>query len=135
MFRRRDPDLLSQYLCFICMERIVWGEILRIMRTDPGQPDYQGWEMYSHKDCLRGVLHPEVPLAMARHWHHKEPVPDDAYQIDGQPCGICAGEIAPDGLTRLRIQDPVGTVRSPSFDEQSVPVHTNCLRAKEHRPG
>ena len=130
MFRRRDPNLLSQYRCFACMEQIVWGEVLRIMRTDPGQPDYQGWEIYAHKACMRRVMRPEVPLSLSRHWRFKEPVPDDSHQIDGKPCGICAGGIAPAELTRLRIQEPTGLVRAPDFDEESVPVHTACLTAK-----
>jgi hypothetical protein len=35
---RRDPDLLSQYLCRFCGERIAWGVILRVLRVDPDTP-------------------------------------------------------------------------------------------------
>jgi hypothetical protein len=132
MGRRRDPKLLSQYLCAFCGQQVVWGELLRILRTDPGQPAYQGWEFYAHKSCARAAMRKEVPLALARHWDGKPPLPDDSHQIDGQPCGICAGAIAPPDLTRLRIQHLAGPVKRPEFDEESVPVHTACLRARAH---
>jgi hypothetical protein len=38
MFPRRDPDLLSQYLCRFCGARIAWGVILRVLRVDPDTP-------------------------------------------------------------------------------------------------
>jgi hypothetical protein len=35
MFPRRDPELLSQYLCRFCGERIWLDEIVRVLRVDP----------------------------------------------------------------------------------------------------
>jgi hypothetical protein len=135
MFKRRNPELLSQYLCSFCGERIKWGAILRIMRIDPGQPGYMGWELYGHRDCLRDALRPEVPLTFGRFWNGRQPMPDDEDQIEGRPCGICADPIAPADLTRLRIQEPHGLVKKPEFMEESVPVHTLCLRRATGRDG
>jgi hypothetical protein len=47
----------------------------------------------------------------------------------------CAKPIAPADLVRLRVQKPAGPVkacpeqgrRAPQFDEQSLPVHFECL--------
>lgn len=130
--RKRDPNLLTHYSCFRCGEQVRWGELVRILCTDPEQEDWRQWELYAHRACLRSVLRAEVPFAMGRHWTSGEPLPDDSDQIDGQPCGFCAGEIGPESLTRLRLQNPVGTERAPAFDEESVPVHTACLRAASH---
>lgn len=44
-----------------------------------------------------------------------------------RPCAMCGEEIAPSELVRLRIQKPVGPVKRPEFDEQSLPVHFECL--------
>ena len=44
-----------------------------------------------------------------------------------RPCAMCGEEIAPPELVRLRIQKPVGPVKRPEFDEQSLPVHFECL--------
>ena len=129
MGRRRDPNLLTGYLCRFCGERIRWGVILRLLRTDPEQPPFIENENYSHHDCLRAVLRPEVPLTFHRHWHGRAPLPDDSADIDGQPCGICGQAVARQDLVRLRIQRPAGTVKAPEFDEQSVPLHVACLRA------
>jgi hypothetical protein len=41
MFPRRDPNLLSQYLCRFCGEQVPWGVILRVLRVDPDTPDYR----------------------------------------------------------------------------------------------
>lgn len=133
MFSRRNPELLSQYICSFCGERIKWGAILRIMRTDPGQPAYMGWELYGHHACVRAALRPEVPMAMVRHWDGKKPMPDDSNEIDGKPCGMCGEGIAATDLTRLRLQEPMGLVKRPEFDEESVPVHTRCLQAATGR--
>src|SRR5687768_92412 len=62
MFPRRDPELLSQYLCRFCGERIKWGAILRLIRVDPDTPPYQLSESACHTECLRQVLRPEVAL-------------------------------------------------------------------------
>lgn len=129
MFRRRNPDLLSQYLCHFCGSQIAWGSILRILRTDPGQPDYMQVELYAHRACARAGLRPEVPLAMARHWDGKPPLPDDSHEIAGRPCGLCGETIAAGAVTALRLQEPIGLVRKPEFMEESVPVHAHCLRS------
>ena len=127
MFRRRDPELLSQYICSFCGERIRWGAIRRVLRTDPGQPDYMGWELYGHDNCIRAAMRPDVPLAMERHWDGTHPMPDDSLQIEGRPCGICGGNIVEPDRTALRIQEPFGLVKKPEFQEESVPVHRPCL--------
>jgi hypothetical protein len=40
---------------------------------------------------------------------------------------LCATPIAPPDLVRLRAQRPTGPVKAPAFDEQSLPVHFECL--------
>ena len=127
MGRRRDPNLLTGYLCRFCGERIRWGVILRLLRTDPGQPPFMQNENYAHHDCLRAVLRPQVELTFSRHWMGRAPMPDDSADIIGQPCGICGQDVAPEVLVQLRIQRPAGTVKAPEFDEQSVPLHFDCL--------
>lgn len=129
MPRRRDPAALTPHLCRFCGERIAWGAILRLIRTDPDTRPWELNESAAHHDCLRAVLRPEVPLAFARHWPGKVALPDDSGQIDGKPCAICAGAIAPADLVRLRIQRPTGPVKAPAFDEESVPLHFECLAA------
>ena len=127
MARRRDPNFLTGHLCRFCGEQVPWGEILRLIRTDPDTPPYQLNESAAHHACLRAVLRPEVPLAFARHWPGKVPLPDDSAEIDGCPCARCGAAIAPAALVRLRIQRPAGTVKAPAFDEQSLPLHFDCL--------
>jgi hypothetical protein len=127
--RRRDPKRLSQYFCYFCQAQIVWGELFRIIRTDPGQPNFELREIYSHRACMRAVLRPEVPLTLSRSWLGRAPYLDDSDQIDDKPCGICAGDIGSAELTRLRIQF-LTKVSGPEFDEESVPVHTSCLRLR-----
>ena len=129
MFPRRDPELLSQYLCRFCGERIKWGAILRLIRVDPDTPPFMLSESACHVDCLRAVLRPEVALTFHRHWPGKVPLPDDGADIDGRPCAMCARDIAPAELVRLRVQRPAGTVKAPEFDEQSLPLHFECLAA------
>jgi hypothetical protein len=127
MVPRRDPNLLSQYLCRFCGERVAWGGILRVLRVDPDTPGFMLNESYCHTDCLRAVVRPGVELTFHRHWAGRAPMPDDSADIDGQPCAICAGTIAPPDLVRLRLQRPAGTVKRPEFDEQSLPFHFECL--------
>ena len=126
-FPRRDPELLSQYLCRFCGERIKWGTILRVLRVDPDTPGYQLNESYCHTACLAGAVRPGVALTFHRHWAGKAPLPDDSADIDGQPCARCGEAIAPAALVRLRLQRPTGTVKAPVFDEQSLPFHFDCL--------
>jgi hypothetical protein len=54
---------------------------------------------------------------------------DDDADIDGQDCARCAKAIAPEDLIRLRVQRPTGTVKAPEFDEQTLPLHFDCLAA------
>ena len=46
-----------------------------------------------------------------------------------RPCAMCARAIAAPDLVRLRVQRPAGPVRKPEFDEQTLPVHFECLAA------
>ena len=46
-----------------------------------------------------------------------------------RPCALCAQPIAPANLVRLRVQRPTGPVKAPQFEEQSLPVHFECLAA------
>jgi hypothetical protein len=52
---------------------------------------------------------------------------DDDADVDGKPCAMCGREIAPAELVRLRVQKPVGPVKRPTFDEQTLPLHFECL--------
>ena len=42
---------------------------------------------------------------------------------------MCGLGIEPAKLVRLRVQKPAGPVKRPEFDEQSLPVHFDCLAA------
>jgi hypothetical protein len=42
---------------------------------------------------------------------------------------MCGRDIAPAKLVRLRVQKPVGPVKQPTFDEQTLPLHFDCLAA------
>ena len=46
-----------------------------------------------------------------------------------RPCAMCGEDIAPADLVRLRVQKPVGPVKQPQFDEQTLPLHFECLAA------
>jgi hypothetical protein len=46
-----------------------------------------------------------------------------------RPCAMCGFGIAPEVLVRLRVQKPVGPVKQPTFDEQTLPLHFECLAA------
>ena len=127
MPRRRDPNFTTGHLCRFCGQLVPWGTILRIIRVDPDTPPYMLQESASHTDCLRAVLRPEIELTFHRHWAGKRPFPDDSSDVDGQPCAICARDIAPATLVRLRVQRPTATVKKPEFDEQTLPMHAECL--------
>ena len=129
MPRRRDPDLLTDHLCRFCGQQVRWGTILRLIRVDPDTPGYMLNESACHTECLRGVLRPEVPLTLHRHWKGGTPMLDDSADVDGRPCAMCARAIAPADLVRLRVQKPAGTVKAPEFDEQTLPLHFECLAA------
>ena len=129
MPRRRDPSFLTGHLCRFCGQLVPWGTILRLIRVDPDTPPYVLSESACHTECLREVLRPEVPLSFHRHWNGRAPMPDDSADIDGQPCAMCGRDIAPAELVRLRVQKPVGPVKQPAFDEQSLPLHFDCLAA------
>jgi hypothetical protein len=129
MVRRRDPDFLTGHLCRFCNRLVPWGQILRLLRVDPDQPGFMQSESACHADCLRAVLRPEAALTFHRHWHGRAPLLDDDADILGKPCAMCGGAIAPAALVRLRVQRPTGTVKAPEFDEQTLPLHFDCLAA------
>jgi hypothetical protein len=129
MPRTRDPNYTTGHLCRFCGGLVPWGTILRLIRTDPDTPGYMLNETACHAACLEKVLRPGVALTFHRHWPGKVPLPDDSADIDGQPCAMCGDQIAPDLLVRIRAQKPVGPVKRPAFDEQSLPFHFDCLAA------
>ena len=129
MPRKRDPNFTTGHLCRFCGELVPWGTILRLIRVDPDTPPYVLSESACHTECLRRVLRPEVELSFHRHWEGRAPMLDDDADIDGKPCAMCAKEIAPAKLVRIRVQKPVGPVKQPLFDEFSFPVHFDCLAA------
>jgi hypothetical protein len=129
MPRRRDPSFTTGHLCRFCGQLVPWGQILRLLRVDPDQPAFMQSESACHSDCLRAVLRPEMELTFHRHWNGRAPLLDDDADIDGQPCARCARPIAPAALIRLRVQRPAGTVKAPEFDEQTLPLHFECLAA------
>jgi hypothetical protein len=129
MPQRRDPHFKTGHLCRFCGGLISWGTILRLIRTDPDTPGYMLLETACHTECLARVLRPGVALAFHRHWDGKAPMPDDDADVDGQPCARCGYAIAPPELVRLRVQKPVGPIKRPEFDEQTLPFHFDCLAA------
>src|SRR5690242_19897505 len=118
MGKRRDPNFKTGHLCRFCGELVPWGTILRLVRVDPDTPGYMLNESACHTECLRGVLRPDVPLTFQRHWKSGTPMLDGDADVDGKPCAMCAKDIAPADLVRLRVQKPVGAIRRPRFDEQ-----------------
>jgi len=129
MARRRDPNFKTGVTCRFCGELVPWGTILRLIRVDPDTPGFMLSESACHTECLRGVIRAEVALDFHRRWNGKAPMLDDDSDIDGKPCAMCARDIAPAKLVRLRIQKPVGPVKQPEFDELSLPLHFDCLAA------
>jgi len=129
MPRRRDPNFLTGHLCRFCGQLVPWGAILRLIRVDPDTPGFMVSESACHTDCLLGVLRPEEELTFHRHWNGRAPMLDDDADIDGRPCAMCAKDIAPAKLVRLRVQRPAGAVKQPQFDEQTLPLHFDCLAA------
>ena len=127
MPRRRDPSFTTGHLCRFCGELVPWGTILRLIRVDPDTPGFMLQESACHTGCLRRVLRPEVALTFHRHWNGKAPMLDDGADIDGKPCAVCGEAIAPAALVRLRVQKPAGSVKQPEFDEQTLPLHADCL--------
>ena len=129
MARRRDPNFTTGHLCRFCGELVPWGTILRLIRVDPDTPPYVVSESACHTECLREVLHSDVQLTFHRHWNGGAPMLDDDADVDGRPCAMCAQDIAPAELVRLRVQRPAGPVKQPEFDEQTLPLHAGCLAA------
>jgi hypothetical protein len=129
MPRRRDPNFITGHLCRFCGELVPWGTILRLLRVDPDQPGFMQKETACHTECLRGVLRDAVALTFYRHWNGRAPLLDDDADVAGRPCAMCGRDIAPDQLVRLRVQKPVGPVKRPEFDEQTLPLHCDCLAA------
>jgi len=129
MSRRRDPNFLTGHLCRFCGQLVPWGTILRLIRVDPDTPPYELNESACHTECLVRVLRPDVLLTFRRHWNGRAPMLDDDWDVDEKPCAMCAKPIAPADLVRLRVQKPAGTVKRPEFDEQTLPLHFDCLAA------
>jgi hypothetical protein len=129
MPRTRHPYFHTGHLCRFCGELVPWGTILRLIRVDPDTPPFMLSESACHTECLARVLRPEVPLTFHRHWNGRAPMLDDDADIDGKPCAMCAEEIAPPDLVRIRVQKPAGPVKRPEFGEFSFPVHFDCLAA------
>jgi hypothetical protein len=158
MPRRRDPNYTTGHLCRFCGQLVPWGTILRLIRVDPDTPGYMLNETACHTECLRKHLRPGVELTFHRHWNGRAPMLDDSEDIylplplagEGRgeglspsspakagaqpeqrlrPCAMCGKDIAPDILVRLRVQKPVGPVKRPLFDEQTLPLHFECLAA------
>ena len=127
MPRTRDPNFTTGHLCRFCGELVPWGTILRILRTDPDTPGYMLNESAAHTDCLTRLLRPGLALTFPRHWNGRAPYLDDSGDVAGQPCALCGETIAAAELVRLRVQKPVGPVKRPEFDEQTLPVHFDCL--------
>jgi len=127
--RTRDPKLKTGHLCRFCSGLISWGTILRLIRVDPGTPGYMLNESACHTECLERHLRPEAPLTLHRHWDGRAPMLDDSTDVDGKPCAFCGKNIAPAQLVRLRVQKPVGAVKKPEFDEQTLPLHFDCIAA------
>ena len=129
MPRRRDPNFITGHLCRFCGELVPWGTILRLIRVDHDTPGFMLNESACHTDCLRRVLREDVSLTFHRHWNGRAPMLDDDSDVDGKPCAMCGKAIAPTALVRLRVQKPAGPVKAPEFDEQTLPLHANCLAA------
>lgn len=127
MPRRRDPSFVTGHLCRFCGALIPWGEILRLLRVDPDQPPWMCKESACHAGCLTALLRPGLALTFHHHWKGKGPLPDDDSDVLGKDCGFCARPIVPAALVRLRVQRPAGTVKAPEFDEQTLPLHADCL--------
>src|SRR5688500_10566531 len=127
MPRRRDPNFITGHLCRFCGALVPWGEILRLLRTDPDQPLYLRKESACHARCLEALLRPGLALTFHRHWAGRSPLPDDDEDVVGRDCAFCARPIAAAALVRLRVQRPAGTVKAPEYDEQTLPLHADCL--------
>ena len=127
MPRRRDPNLKLGHLCRFCGALVPWGEILRLLRVDPDQPPFMQKESACHAACLAALLRPGLALGLRRHWNGRAPLLDDDADVDGQPCAISAKPVLPETVVRLRVQRPAGTVKAPEFDEQTLPLHFDCL--------
>ena len=129
MPRRRDPDFTTGHLCRFCGELVPWGTILRLIRVDPDTPGFMLNESACHTECLLEHLSADVALTFHRHWNGRAPMLDDDADVDGKPCAMCGEDIAPAALVRLRVQKPAGPVKAPEFDEQTLPLHADCLAA------
>ena len=77
----------------------------------------------------RALLRPEVALTFHRHWNGRAPLLDDDADVLGKPCAMCA-----QGHRARRPRPPPrsearGARESAEFDEQTVPLHSDCLAA------
>ena len=127
MRRSRNPKFKTGHLCRFCGGLVSWETILRLIRVDPDTPGYMLNESACHTECLAHQLRPGVQLTYHRHWKGGTPMLDDSADVDGKPCCLCGKDIARAELVRLRVQKPVGPVKRPEFDEQTLPLHFDCL--------
>ena len=131
--------MLTFYVCSFCNERVTWGEIVRVLRRDPSSMGLIDIEQYGHLACVRRAMREEVQLAFARHRPFRAPSDEfaakTAEEAAGKLCGICGKKVYHLQRSLLTLQRPVETVRAPAFDEETVPVHRTCLKAKVYRAG
>lgn len=76
-----------------------------------------------------GATSSNLPLPLDGGGRVGVPSPSSEGNQQIRPCALCALPIAPATLVRLRVQKPTGPVKRPEFDEQSLPVHFDCLAA------
>ena len=128
---RRSPEMLTFYACCFCMERIKWGEIVRVLLHRPGNAvsavAVDAQELYAHAVCLRSSCRPEIELG-----YHRRGGPSVETESPPHGCCFCPAEATANPIW-LRLQRPVGTVRRPEFDEEDVLAHPACLRLAMHR--
>ena len=127
---RRSPDLLTYYACCFCMERVKWGEIVRVLLHHPGtavsSAAAEALELYAHAACFRARCRAEVDLVYERRGGPTQ------VTMPLNECCFCVAVTTPDAIW-LRLQRPAGTVRRPEFDEQDVIAHPACIRMAMHR--
>ena len=85
--------------------------------------------MAEREDLLAAIAGRIADYREGDHWNGRAPMLDDDADIDGKPCAMCGRDIAPADLVRLRVQRPAGPVKRPEFDQQSLPLHFDCLAA------
>jgi hypothetical protein len=143
MGRRRDPNFHTGHLCRFCGALVPWGEIVRLIRTDPDTPPFMLCEKRLPPRLPRGVLRPGVALAFARHWPAAARCPTTTPRSPATRARSAPREIAPPDLVRLRAQRPTGPVKAPrstssrsrstsSASPGSAPRGCSSRRRKRH---